>query len=194
MPKVVNDVKCYLESPKLEYVSNLPFDAVHTMSEFMITIKNVKRSKQFAGGNDGSLERIPRQASEHRGKAAEIEDALLPVPLLFVAANVICSRSKLTAQYFNLMMLSYARQPILLSPEKNPGLGQAPVCATAFWIHRAEERLRGCCCLSHSRYTASCVEEIIRLLVQQKLLLRSRGRRRSNSLRRGVDCVSFDCC
>eukprot|EP00435_Cladocopium_sp_Y103_P028544 s709_g7.t1 len=104
-PKVVNDVKLYLESPKLEYVSNLPFDAVHTMSEFMTAIKNVKRSKQFAGG-----------------KAAEIEDSLLPVPLLFIAASVICSRSKLTAQYFNLMMLSYARQPILLSPEETQEL------------------------------------------------------------------------
>lgn len=122
MPKVVNDVKWYLESPKLDYVSNLPFDAVHTMSEFMTAIKNVKRSKQFVGGNDGSLERIPRQASEHRGKAAEIEDSLLPVPLLFIAANVICSRSKLTAQYFNLMMLSYARQPILVLPVKSQEL------------------------------------------------------------------------
>ena len=36
------------------------------------------------------------------------------------------------------------------------GLGQAPVCATAFWIHRAEERLRGCVwrcdCLHYSTF------------------------------------------
>eukprot|EP00438_Fugacium_kawagutii_P028359 Skav219254 [mRNA] locus=scaffold1242:325652:347129:+ [translate_table: standard] len=69
LPKVVNDVDQYLESPKMDYLFNLPFDAVHTMSEFMTAIKNVKRSKQFAGADDGSVERIPRHDADHRGVA-----------------------------------------------------------------------------------------------------------------------------
>ena len=122
LPKVTIDVSQYVECPSIESLSNLPFDAVHTMSELMSGLKNAKRSKQFAGAHDGSLQRIPQFDVDHRGKSAEVEDSLLPIPLILAASGAICNRSKLTAQYFNLMLLSYARRPVLLSFEESQEL------------------------------------------------------------------------
>eukprot|EP00913_Durusdinium_trenchii_P007836 g7354.t1 len=38
---------------------------------------------------------------------------LLPCPLILAASSIICSRSKVTAHNFNLVLLSFARRPIL---------------------------------------------------------------------------------
>ncbi|CAK9110058.1 unnamed protein product [Durusdinium trenchii] len=113
MPQVMNNIEPYVDSLKVDYLANLPFDAVHTMSEFISAIKN---AKQFAGAHDGSLQRIPQHhgdADHHRGLDIEREDMLLPCPLILAASSIICSRSKVTAHNFNLVLLSFARRPIL---------------------------------------------------------------------------------
>eukprot|EP00913_Durusdinium_trenchii_P007837 g7355.t1 len=42
MPQVMNNIEPYVDSLKVDYLANLPFDAVHTMSEFISAIKNAK--------------------------------------------------------------------------------------------------------------------------------------------------------
>ncbi|CAJ1434726.1 unnamed protein product [Effrenium voratum] len=117
LPKVVNDISPYGPSLHVEYLGNLPFDAAQTMNEFMLALKNIRRSRQFVGSHDGSFEKIQMGGSEteRRGPELEKEDALLPVPLILAAGHAtICSRSKLTARCFNLLVLGYARRPKLL--------------------------------------------------------------------------------
>ncbi|CAE7258234.1 ADL1 [Symbiodinium sp. CCMP2456] len=130
LPIVAPEARSYLPSLEVSSLANLPFDAVHTMNEFMTALKNMRRSRTFHGAGDGSFERVSKDGGGDAGPEVEREDVLLPLPLVLAAAEVVCGRSKLTAEYFNVMLMGYSRQPRLLprlDEEAEPSPSESPV-------------------------------------------------------------------
>lgn len=130
LPIVAPEARSYLPSLEVSSLANLPFDAVHTMNEFMTALKNMRRSRTFHGAGDGSFERVCKDGGGDAGPEVEREDVLLPLPLVLAAGEIVCGRSKLTAEYFNVMLMGYSRQPRLLprlQEEAEPSPSESPV-------------------------------------------------------------------
>lgn len=131
LPIVAPEARSYLPSLDVSSLANLPFDAAHTMNEFITALKNMRRSRTFHGAGDGSFERVSKDGGGDAGPEVEREDVLLPLPLVLAAAETVCGRSKLTAEYFNVMLMGYSRQPRLLprldEDQAEPSPSESPV-------------------------------------------------------------------
>eukprot|EP00931_Biecheleriopsis_adriatica_P042400 TRINITY_DN24165_c0_g1_i1.p1 TRINITY_DN24165_c0_g1~~TRINITY_DN24165_c0_g1_i1.p1 ORF type:complete len:1319 (+),score=355.91 TRINITY_DN24165_c0_g1_i1:46-4002(+) len=117
IPHVRNDTETELgRRLNPSKLSSLPADAAHAVFEVMRTLRSLRRSRTYAGGSDGSLERLNSGKPLPTSSDGDDEQAEFTLPLQLVLAAghaTIGSRSKVTAHFFTMLLYGYAEFPDL---------------------------------------------------------------------------------